>query len=205
MQPFAKTAANYVPLSPLSFLGRAETVHGARLAVVHGAHRKTWAETAARCRRFASALVRHGVGRGDVVAVMAPNIPALFEAHFAVPTAGAVLSALNTRLDAETVAYILAHSEARVLLADREFSATVAAALSLLPDAARPLVIDIDDPAAPPGAALGVMEYEAFLLSGDPAFPAIAPATSGTPSPSTTPPAPRGGPRAWCTTTAAHT
>ena len=170
MQPFAKSAANYVPLSPLSFLGRAEAVHGGRLAVVHGEHRKTWAETAVRCRRFASALARHGVGRGDVVAVMAPNIPALFEAHYAVPMAGAVLSALNTRLDAETVAYILAHAEARVLLADREFSATVAAALALLPPGARPLVIDIDDPAAPPGAALGLVEYEAFLDSGDPDF-----------------------------------
>jgi fatty-acyl-CoA synthase len=176
MQDFPKTPANYVPLSPLSFLGRAATVHPERLAVVHGAHRKTWRETAERCHQFASALAQRGVGRGDVVAVMAPNIPALFEAHYAVPMVGAVLSALNVRLDADTIAYILTHSEARVLLTDREFSTTVAAALALLPsDARRPIVIDIDDPAAPPGASVGEMEYEAFLASGDPAFPGTLP------------------------------
>lgn len=101
---------------------------------------------------------------------MAPNTPPLFEAHYAVPMIGAVLSALNVRLDAETVAYILQHSEARVLLADREFAATAAAALALLPPDARPLVIDIDDPAVAPGPTVGQMEYEAFLASGDPAF-----------------------------------
>ena len=171
---FARNAANHVPLSPLSFLGRAAAVHPDRLAVIHGAHRKTWRETAERCRRFASALVRQGIGRGDVVAVMAPNIPAAFEAHFAVPMTGAVLNALNVRLDADTIAYILAHGEARVLVTDREFSATVAAALALLPAAARPLVIDVDDPAVPPGAGAGVLlgeiEYEAFLERGDPDF-----------------------------------
>ena len=171
MQDFPKTAANSVPLSPLSFLGRAAQVHGERLAVVHGANRKTWRETAARCRRFASALAQHGVGRGDVVAVMAPNIPALFEAHFAVPMAGGVLNALNVRLDAETIAYILGHGGARVLVTDREFSATIAAALALLPEGARPRVIDVDDALAPPGDLLGECEYEAFLAGGDPGFP----------------------------------
>ena len=170
-----KNAANFVPLSPVTFLGRAAAVHPDRLAVVHGPHRATWRETAERCRRFASALAACGVGRGDVVAVMAPNTPPTFEAHFAVPMLGAVLSALNVRLDAETIAYILAHGEAKVLVTDREFSATVEAALALLPAAERPFVIDIDDPLAPPGKLLGDIEYEAFLRSGDPAFAGALP------------------------------
>ncbi len=170
-----KTPANYVPLSPLSFLTRAAAVHPDRLAVVHGAYRATWRQTAERCRRLASALARHGIGQGDTVAVMAPNTPPMLEAHFAVPMLGAVLNALNVRLDAETIAYILAHGEAKVLITDREFSATVAAALALMPPAARPLVIDIDDGLAPPGALLGECEYEAFLASGNPAHPVTLP------------------------------
>ncbi len=170
-----KNAANFVPLSPVTFLGRAAAVHPDRLAVVHGPHRATWRETAERCRRFASALAARSVGRGDVVAVMAPNTPPTFEAHFAVPMLGAVLSALNVRLDAETIAYILAHGEAKVLVTDREFSATVEAALALLPAAERPFVIDIDDPLSPPGKLLGDIEYEAFLRSGDPAFAGALP------------------------------
>jgi fatty-acyl-CoA synthase len=170
MREFRKTPANHTPLTPLSFLTRAAAVHPHRLAVVHGPHRATWRETAARCRRFAAALAAHGVRRGDVVAVMTPNTPPLFEAHFAVPMLGALLNALNTRLDAETIAYILDHGEAQVLIADREFSATVAAALALLPVGRRPLVIDVDDPLGEPGAAIGVMDYEAFLRSGDPDF-----------------------------------
>ncbi len=170
-----KTPANYVPLSPLSFLDRAARVHPHRVAVVHGAHRKTWAETAERCRRFASALARHGVGRGDVVAMMAPNTPPCFEAHFAVPMLGAVLNAMNTRLDAATIGYILGHSRAKVLVADREYAATVATALAEMPAAERPYVIDIDDPLAPPGAPVGVIEYEAFLASGDPDLPTTLP------------------------------
>ena len=126
-----KTAANHVALSPVSFLARTAAVHPDRLAVVHGAYRATWRETAARCRRLASALARRGVGRGDTVAVMAPNTPPMLEAHFAVPMLGAVLNALNVRLDAETVAYILGHGEARVLITDREFASTVAAALAM--------------------------------------------------------------------------
>jgi fatty-acyl-CoA synthase len=170
-----KTAANHVPLSPVSFLSRAASVHPDRIAVVHGEYRGTWKQTAERCRRFASALQRRGVGRGDVVAIMAPNTPPTLEAHFAVPMLGAVLNALNVRLDADTLAYILQHGEARVLITDREFSSTVAAALAMLPPEARPLVVDIDDPAAPPGALLGEIEYEAFLASGDPDFPVSLP------------------------------
>ncbi len=164
-----RTAANYAPLTPLGLIARAAGVYPDRLAMVHGDYRANWAETYARCRRLASALVRLGVVRGDVVAVMAPNTPAMAEAHFGVPMAGAVLNALNVRLDAETIAYILSHGEARVLLTDTEFAPTIRAALALLPGPA-PHVIDIADPAVPGGERLGAVEYEAFLASGDPGF-----------------------------------
>ncbi len=170
--PFAlgldRNPANYVPLSPLSFLRRTAAVYPDRLAVVHGDHRTTWSETYRRCRRLASALARHGVGRYDTVAVMAPNIPAMFEAHFAVPMLGAVLNALNTRLDAAAVAFMLEHGEAKVLIADRELSDTVGRALQMV--GRRPLVIDIDDPLGGAGERLGEAGYEDFLASGDPRF-----------------------------------
>ena len=162
--------ANFAPLSPLSFLTRAAAVYPNRTAVIHGDWHYSWAEAGRRCRRLASALARAGVVRGDTVAVMAPNVPALFEAHFGVPMLGAVLNALNIRLDAASIAFILAHGEAKVLITDREFSATIAAALAEMPADSRPLVIDIDDPLAPPGALVGSMEYEAFLETGDPDF-----------------------------------
>jgi fatty-acyl-CoA synthase len=163
-----RNAANHLPLTPLGFIERAAAVHPDHLAVVHGARRFTWAESYARCRRLASALKRRGIGKNDTVAVMAPNVPALFEAHFGVPMTGAVLNALNTRLDAATVAFILEHGEAKVLLTDREFSVTVAAALAQLKT--KPLVIDIDDPLAPSGEKLGDTDYESFLATGDPDF-----------------------------------
>ncbi len=141
-----------------------------RVAIVHGPHRATWAETYARCRRMASALAARGVRRGDTVAIMAPNTPAMVEAHFGVPMLGAVLCAINVRLDAETVAFILAHSEARVLLTDREFAPIMGMALAMMPVDVRPYVVDIDDPLAPPGEHVGDIEYEAFLAGGDPAF-----------------------------------
>ncbi len=176
-----KNAANYASLSPLSFLARTAAVYPNRLAVVHGAHRATWAETYDRCRRLASALVAHGVSHGDTVAVMAPNTPPLFEAHFAVPMTGAVLNALNIRLDATTLAFILGHGEARVLITDREFSATIEAALTMMEPAQRPYVIDIDDPLAPvgkdgAGKLLGALDYEAFLATGSPDHPCAPPA-----------------------------
>jgi fatty-acyl-CoA synthase len=170
-----KTAANYAPLTPLSFLARAAAVHPDHPSVVHGATRFTWARTAERCRRLASALAARGIGFGDTVAVMAPNTPPMVEAHFAVAMTGGVLNALNIRLDAATIAFILGHGEARVLITDREFSATIAAALDLMPPGARPFVVDIDDPLAPPGAFLGEIEYEAFLAGGDPGFAPRAP------------------------------
>ena len=170
--PFAlgldRNQANYVPLSPLSFLRRTAAVYPDRPAVIHGDHRTTWAETYRRCRRLASALARHGVGRYDTVAVMAPNIPAMFEAHFAVPMLGAVLNALNTRLDAAAVAFMLEHGEAKVLIADRELSDTVGRALQMV--GRRPLVIDIDDPLGGGGERVGEADYEDFLASGDPHF-----------------------------------
>jgi fatty-acyl-CoA synthase len=166
----AKTAANYVPLTPLSFLARTAAIYPNRISVIHGARRYTWAETYARCRRLASALAAHGVGHGDTVAIMSPNAPPIFECHFAVAMAGGVLNALNFRLDAATVAFILEHGEARVLITDREYSTVMAEALAILPEAKRPLVVDVDDPLAPPGRLLGDIEYEAFLAGGDPGF-----------------------------------
>jgi len=163
-----KNLANYTPLTPLSFLRRTAAVYPQRLAVVHGGYRATWRETYARCRRLASALAARGVGRKDTVAVIAPNIPAVLEAHFGVPMIGAVLNALNTRLDSGAIAFMLQHGEAKVLIADRELSGVVGKALHLLER--RPLVIDIDDPMASGGERLGEMDYEAFLDSGDPEF-----------------------------------
>jgi len=164
----AQTQANYVPLSPLGFLERAATVYPDRVAVIHGARRYDWAEAYRRCRRLASALARHGIGPGDTVAVMAPNIPAAFEATFGVPMVGAVLCALNIRLDAEAIAFMLEHGEAKVLLTDREFSPVITKALAKLPRP--PLVIDIEDEEALGGSRIGTMEYEAFLASGDPDY-----------------------------------
>jgi fatty-acyl-CoA synthase len=163
-----RNPANYVPLTPLTFLERSAAVFPDRLAVVHGARRYSWAETYRRCRRLASALRAQGVGKNDTVAVMACNTPELLEAHFGVPMAGAVLNALNIRLDAETIAFTLDHGEAKILITDREFSAVIAKALALAKR--KPLVIDIDDALAPPGALLGTMDYESFIATGDADF-----------------------------------
>ncbi len=165
-----KNQANYAQLSPLSLLARTAAVYPNRLAVVHGDWRYSWGEAERRCRRLASALKGLGVDHGDTVSVMAPNTPPLFEAHFGVAMIGAVLNALNTRLDAATLAFILQHGEAKVLITDREFAPVMGAALAMIPAEKRPVVIDIDDKLAPPGAMLGKLEYEAFLASGDPAF-----------------------------------
>jgi fatty-acyl-CoA synthase len=163
--PLAQRTANFAALSPLSFLARAAAVYPDKLAVIDGERRFTYRQFYARCRRFADALARRGVKPGDTVAVMAPNVPALLEAHYGVPMAGAVLNALNYRLDPRSIAFILGHGEAKLLLADREFAPTVTAALAEL---GRPLpLVEIDDgSAAPPLAAT---EYEAFLGEGDPA------------------------------------
>ena len=163
-----KNAANFTPLSPLTFIERAASVYPKRLAVVYGELRRNWSETYKRCRRLASALSKRGVGKGDTVAVMLPNIPAMCEVHFAVPMLGAVLNALNIRLDADTIAFMLEHGEAKVLLTDREFSSTVHAALKQMDN--KPLVIDVDDPVVEGGELIGELEYEEFLLQGDEDF-----------------------------------
>jgi len=163
-----RTPANYAPLSPLGFLARSAAVYPERCAVVHGDTRYTWAETYARARRLASALAKRGIAKGDTVSIIAPNVPAIYEASFGVPMQGAVLNTINTRLDARTIAFILQHAQSRVLITDREFSSTVAAALGELKD--KLLVIDIDDPMAPPGELLGELNYEDFLAEGDPEY-----------------------------------
>ncbi|HEY7384916.1 MAG TPA: acyl-CoA synthetase [Beijerinckiaceae bacterium] len=164
-----RNAANFQPLSPLTFLERAASVHPDQTAVIHGALRRSYHEFYARCRRLASALARRGIGRGDTVSVMLPNTPAMLECHYGVPMAGAVLNTLNTRLDARIIAFSLEHCDAKVLITDREFSAVVTAALAQV--SRRPIVIDYDDPEfAGPGERLGDVEYETFLDQGDPGF-----------------------------------
>ena len=168
-----KNAANYVPLTPIGFLLRSAAVYPNRLAVVYSERRYSWRQALERCRRLAGALAASGIGRGDTVALMAPNIPEAFEAHFGVPMAGAVLNALNIRLDPETIAFILRHGEAKLLLTDTEFSPAIKEALARLD--AKPIVIDIADAQGPGGERLGELNYEAFLASGDPEFAEVTP------------------------------
>jgi fatty-acyl-CoA synthase len=163
--------ANYAPLTPLSFLARAAAVYPGKTAVVHGERRFPYAELYVRCRRLASALRRRGIEAGDTVAIMAPNVPPMLEAHYGVPMAGAVLNALNYRLDARAIAFILEHGEAKLLITDTEFSDTIGDALRLLPrkipviDSADPLYHD-----ARGGTRLGETDYEALLSEGDADF-----------------------------------
>ena len=168
-----KNAANFVPLSPLGFLARSAAVFPERCAVVYGERRYSWREAHQRCRRLAGALAGRGIGRGDTVALMAPNLPEAFEAHFGVAMAGAVLNALNIRLDPETIAFILAHGEAKVLLTDTEFAPVIAAALGRLER--KPLVVDIADPLGPGGQRLGETDYESFLGEASPQFAPLLP------------------------------
>ncbi len=163
-----KNAANYAALSPLSFIQRAASVYPDHLAVVHQDTRRTWSETYKRTLKLASALAKNGVGKGDTIAFMAPNIPEIFEAHFGVPMVGAVLNALNTRLDAEALAFILQHGEAKILFVDREFSEVISRAVKMVQN--KPLVIDIDDIYYEGGELIGTMDYEAFIAQGDEDF-----------------------------------
>jgi fatty-acyl-CoA synthase len=164
-----RVAANHQPLTPLSFLERAAQVFPAHTAIIHGKQRIDYASFYARSRRLASALAKAGIRKGDTVAVMLANTPPMLEAHYGVPMLGAVLNALNTRLDAAAIAFMLAHGEAKILITDREFSATVSDSLALLKK--KPLVIDYDDREFPQGGArLGKIDYEKFLKSGDPDF-----------------------------------
>jgi fatty-acyl-CoA synthase len=168
-QDLDKVPANHVPLSPLTFIERAASVYPKRLAVVHNDRHQTWAETFARCRRLASALERRGIGKGDTVAIVATNIPAFYEALFGVPAAGAVINPINIRLDADAIAFILDHGEAKVVLVDTEFAHVTRDALAKAK--VKPLVIDIADPAAPCHDRIGEIEYEDFIAEGDPSHP----------------------------------
>ncbi len=160
--------ANFEALSPLNFLERSASVYPEKTAMIHGDWRYNYREFYARARQLASALVQKGISVGDTVSVMAPNVPALLESHFGVPMCGAVLNALNTRLDAATIAFILDHGQSKLLITDREFSDIVREALKLCKS--KPIVIDIDDPLAAGGELIGEMDYEQFLQTGDPDF-----------------------------------
>ena len=164
----AKRPANFAPLTPISYLRRAASFFGARTAVIHGARSFTYTEFYARCRRLAGALADRGIRRGDTVAILAANTPALLEAHYAVPMLGAVLNPINVRLDAATIAFTLEHGEAKLLLADREFHAPIKSALARLDNP--PRVVDIADVEIDGAPMIGPEEYEEVLASGDPAF-----------------------------------
>ena len=160
----AKTDANYVPLTPVSFLKRAATVFRDNTAIIHGERRITYGEMYTRCRRFADALTRAGIKQGDTVAILAANTPALLEAHYAVPMIGAVLNPINVRLDARAIAFCLDHGEAKLFLCDREFHSTITPALDLA--AHRPTVIDIADTATAGAPGFDGTEYEDFIAEG---------------------------------------
>lgn len=160
-----KTAANYIPLTPLQFIERTAQVYPERVSIIHGEKQFTWRETYARCRQLASALAGHGIGKGDTVAIMANNTPEHIEVHYGVPMCGAVITGLNTRLDAAMIAFQLVHSEAKVLMVDRQYSAQMREALEMLDKP--PFIIDIDDPMHKGGELLGELDYEAFIAQGD--------------------------------------
>jgi fatty-acyl-CoA synthase len=164
-----KTPANFVALTPLSFLARTAGIYPDHVSTVYEGRVFTWAQTYARCRRFASYLVSRNIGQGDTVAAMLPNIPAMNELHFAVPMAGAVLNALNIRLDAASIAFQLDHGGAKIILVDPEFSGVISEALSLM-SGPKPFVIDVDDRAFAGGKRIGEIEYEDALSRGDEAF-----------------------------------
>lgn len=163
-----KKTANYTPLSPMSFLPRTASIYPDKTAIVYGSLRRSWADVYQRCRQLASALIQHGVGCGDTVSIIAPNIPAMVEVHYAVPMAGAVLNTINTRLDAATFSYILQHAQSKVVLVDRQFSDELETALQELPN--RPLIIDIEDSLYPESSTISDYCYEALLAQGDPEY-----------------------------------
>ncbi len=168
-QGLGPNAANFVPLTPVSFLPRSAEIHPKRIAVIHGARRYTYRQFYDRARQLASALSRAGIRPGDTISAMLPNIPAMAEAHYGVPMLGAVLNAINTRLEPATIAYILHHGESKVLITDREYAAQVGPALVKLKK--HLLVIDVDDALySGPGERLGKIEYEDFIAKGDPHF-----------------------------------
>ena len=166
-----RTEANFAPFTPLAFIQRTAEVYPDKLAIVHGDLRQSWGQTYARCRQLASALQQAGIGKNDTVAVMLPNTPPMVEAHFGVPMAGAVLNALNTRLDPEAIAFMLDHGEAKAVIVDPEFAGTMAKALALRQSQAPLLLIDVEDALyGPASQRLGERTYEEFLANGDPQF-----------------------------------
>ena len=170
-QDLPQTEANFAALTPLSFLERSAQVYPDKLAIVHGALRQTWGQTYARCRQLASALNRYGIGEGDTVAVMLPNTPPMVEVHFGVPMAAAVLNTLNTRLDAQTIAFMLDHGEAKAVIVDLECAPLMAQAIALRQSPQELLVIDAPDVLyTGPNKGIGSLDYEALLASGDAAF-----------------------------------
>ncbi len=170
-QDLPRNEANFAPISPLSFIERTAEVYPDRLAIVHGGLRQTWAQTYARTRQLASALQKAGIGKNDTVAVMLPNTPPMVEAHFGVPMAGAVLNALNTRLDPEAIAFMLDHGEAKAVIVDPEFAGTMAKALKLRTRTEPLLVIDVQDALfTGESQPIGSTTYESFIAGGDPAF-----------------------------------
>ena len=167
-QHLDRNPANFAPLSPLGFLERTAEVYPDRLAIVHGELRQTWGQTYARCRQLASSLNRAGIAKNDTVAALLPNTPPMVEAHFGVPMAGAVLNAINTRLDPETIAFMLDHGEARAIIVDPEFTATLAKALAWRKSTAPLLVLEVQDAVYGPAAqSLGGTDYDAFVAAGD--------------------------------------
>ncbi|KAM7485004.1 hypothetical protein LguiA_001013 [Lonicera macranthoides] len=175
-----KNAANYTALTPLGFLERAALVHPHRKSIVHGSLHYTWLQTYSRCRRLASALSNHSVGFGSTVAVIAPNIPAMYEAHFGIPMSGAVVNAVNIRLNAPTIAFLVGHSSSAVVMVDQEFFTLAEEALKILAENSKstfkpPILIVIADESCDPKAlqyalGRGAVEYEKFLETGDPDF-----------------------------------
>ncbi|MGB0660099.1 MAG: acyl-CoA synthetase [Mangrovicoccus sp.] len=165
-QGLDRNPANYVALSPLSFIERTAAIYPDRLAVVHGDVRRNWAETYQRCRAMASALKGRGIGKGDTVAIIAANIPEMFEAHFAVPMTGAVLNTINTRLDAEAIAFILNHGEAKMVMVDPEFAEIVQRAVRI--SGHDITIVDIEDPTYEGGVKVGQLTHAELLAEGNP-------------------------------------
>ncbi len=201
-----RNPANFQPLTPLTLLARAAAVYPGHTAIIHGALRRPYGEFYMRARRLAAALARRGIKRGDTVSAMLANTPAMLEAHYGVPMAGAVLNALNTRLDGAILAFTLDHADTKVLIVDREFSTVMKEALAHAK--AKPLVIDYDDPEfTGTGERIGALDYPSTTRPSWAKAIRISPgtcrATNGTRSRSTTPPAPPATPRAWSITTAA--
>ena len=196
-------AANHAALTPLIFIERAAFVYPEYVALVYGEVRRSWGQTYGRCCQLASALAGRGIGKGDTVAVIASNLPEMFEAHFGVPMIGAVLNTLNTRLDPEALAFTLQHGEAKVVLVDPEFADVTDRAVHI--SGRKMLVVDIEDASFQGGRRIGQLTYEQLLAEGDPSYAWTPPPTNGRLSRSTTPPALPATPRVSSTIIAAPT